>query len=168
MPENIFFTTVKITLNEAGKIQLKRSIKEHCVNIVQERMNNIQQAMRNAQESANSEEKSSVGDKYEVGRAMGHLELEMLSKQMDEAQHDLSIINALNPDLLHAEVSAGSIVVSDEAVFFILLGLGAMTINEQKIIVLSPVAPLSLSLLQKQAGDNFMFNKKTLAILDVF
>jgi transcription elongation GreA/GreB family factor len=168
MRENIFFTTMKITLSQARKIELKRSIKAHCTDLMQQRLNNIQQAMQNAQESANSEEKSSAGDKYEVGRAMGHLELEMLSKQLNEAEHDLSIINALNPDLLYDEVTAGSIVISDDVIFFILLGLGSITINDQKIIVLSPVAPLSMALLQKRRGDKFVFNKKTLTIQDVF
>ncbi len=155
-------------MTQAEKMQFKRSIKSHCTELIQQRLLTIRQAMRNAQESANSEEKSSVGDKYEVGRAMGHMELEMLSKQLDEAEHDMSIINAFNPDELYDKVSAGAVVASNEFTFFILLGLGAVSINNLKIFVLSPLAPVSAALLDKHKGDKFLFNKNTLLISDVF
>ena len=159
---------MKSNLTQIEKLNLKRSIKAHCIAVVQQRISTIQQAMRNAQDSANSEEKSSVGDKYEVGRAMGHMELEMLSTQLDEAEHDMSIIHAVNADMLHDQVSSGAVVISGELVFFILLGLGAIMVNNRKVIVLSPVAPLSHVLMQKYAGNKFIFNKKNLVIEDVF
>ena len=49
-------------------------LKNFALDLIGQRMTTAKEAMQQAQESANSEEKSSAGDKYETGRAMGHLQ----------------------------------------------------------------------------------------------
>ena len=51
-------------------IKVKTQLYDACLSAVQLRIDNAQQAMKAAQESRDNETKSSVGDKYETGRAM--------------------------------------------------------------------------------------------------
>ena len=153
---------------DAAKLVFKQALKQACLEIVNNRIANIEQAMLEARESANSEEKSSAGDKYETSRAMGHLAQEMQSKQLEDARQELELVNRLNAENLSSVVSTGSVVICKDYVFYISLGLGHTEINGQKIMLLSPKAPIANSLFQKRVGEAFTFNAKTVEILDVF
>ncbi len=158
----------KVISTKQQKLKLKLELKAACINILQQRIANARQAMQQAQESANSEDKSSAGDKHETARAMSQLDRDMHARQEAEAKQELQLINKLTIDTLHEIVKAGTIVICKEYSFFISLGLGALQIEQQKIISLSPLAPIAKILDKKKAGDNFVFNGKTVEILDVF
>ena len=150
------------------KLAWKQALKQACLNIIFERIAHIGQAMLEARESANSEEKSSAGDKYETSRAMGHLAQEMQSKQLEDAKQELELINRLTVDRLNAEAITGSVVICNDFIFYISLGLGHAQMDEQKVMLLSPKAPIANLLFQKKAGESFKFNSKQIQILDVF
>jgi hypothetical protein len=150
------------------KRAFKIAIKNQCAFILQQRINALGAAMQSAQESANNDDKSSAGDKYEVGRAMGHLQQEMLAKQLDDATGELALVNSLNPEVFCTTVSKGAAVICNGLFFFVAIGLGNVVVNNQKVIVLSPIAPLAALMLDKRAGDSFSFNKNEVKILDVF
>ena len=155
-------------LTKEQKLERKQQLKDNCVKILEQRINTINQAIKEAQEAANGEEKSSAGDKYETSRAMGHLSQEMHSNQLEQAKQELAIINTLNTETLHDKAGFGALVICKDLAFFIALGLGTTEVNGQKIVLLSPQAPIANSLHHKKAGDSFVFNTKTTLILDVF
>lgn len=150
------------------KLAFKSAIREQCLTVMQERFRTIQAAMEEAQDSVNNEDKSTVGDKYEVARAMGHLQQEMLVEQRDKASDEIALISALHTEILCNIVTTGAVVVCSDYIFFIVVGLGTITVDGKKVTVLSPVAPLALSLFDKKSGDSFQMNKNTVQILDVF
>ena len=154
--------------SEIEKLAWKQALKQACLHIIFERIANIEQAMLEARESANSEEKSSAGDKYETSRAMGHLAQEMQSKQLEDARQELELINRLSSDKLSNEATTGSVVICHDFIFYISLGLGHTHVGEQKVMFLSPKAPIASLLFQKKAGESFNFNSKHIQILDVF
>jgi transcription elongation GreA/GreB family factor len=155
-------------VTEAEKLAWKQQLKGVCTSLLHSRIANIEQAILEARESANSEEKSSAGDKYETSRAMGHLAQEMQSKQLEDARQELEFINRLNIDVLCSSVSNGAVVICNSFIFFVSVGLGQTQFNNQKIIFLSPKAPIATSLYQKKKGECFVFNGKTIEILDIF
>lgn len=150
------------------KIAWKQALKNACIQLLHARIANIEQAMLEARESANSEEKSSAGDKYETSRAMGHLAQEMQSKQLEIAKHELDFIDRLNTTSIFASVSPGAVVISTDIIFYVSLGLGNTEVDGHKVMFLSAKAPIATLLHQKKAGDVFMFNKKSIRIIDVF
>ena len=153
---------------EIEKLAYKHALKQACLKIIFERIANIEQAMLEARESANSEEKSSAGDKYETSRAMGHLAQEMQSKQLEETKQELDLINRLSDDRLTSEAITGSVVICNDFIFYISLGLGHAFVGAQKVTLLSPKATIATLLFQKRAGESFNFNLKQIQILDVF
>lgn len=158
--------TKQLTIEQ--KLKLKQQLKTACSDILQQRIFNAQEAMQQAQESANSEEKSSAGDKHETSRAMSQLDRDMHAKQEAEAKQEMQLLYRLNADVLNDNVKAGTVVICKDHSFFISLGLGTIQIEQQKFISLSPKAPIAKALDMKKAGDHFLFNGKTIEIMDVF
>jgi len=153
---------------EEQKLAWKQKLKDACVKMLHERMAHIEQAMLEARESANSEEKSSAGDKYETSRAMGHLAQEMQSKQLEDARQELDLINRLNTTVIYTSISTGAAVICNNFIFYISLGLGQTEVEQHKVTLLSPKAPIATLLHHKKKGDSVILNEKTIEIIDVF
>ncbi len=123
-----------------------------------------EKAMLDAQEAANSEEKSSMGDKYETGRAMSQLARDMSAKQVFENKQELANLLKLENTKTDKTIVQGSVVMANGKVFYIAVGLGVIDFNGMQVTVLSPKAPLANLMLGKKAGDTFELNKKQFAI----
>jgi hypothetical protein len=155
-------------MTAAEKIAFKNKLKQWAVDAIATRIATSGEAMTQAQEAANSEEKSSAGDKYETGRAMGHLQKDMHARQLAEAVKELAALQAIPTDTLHADARPGALLLGDDIAFFISTGLGKQVIDGQTVIFLSPQAPLAKSIQGKKAGDQVLFNKAAASIRDVF
>ena len=145
----------------------KTSLKEHCIAIITDRIDGIVRGMAEAQLAANEETKSSVGDKYETARAMNQLEKDMLARQLAENKKELAAMMEVDVTGEYDEVKAGSLIRSDDIYFFILGGLGKMTVEDTTVFVISPNAPLAGSLMGKKTGDEIQFNRQTMEILEL-
>jgi hypothetical protein len=155
-------------MNEQEKFIFKNKLKQFCSNLINQRIEAAKTAIENAQQSANNEEKSSAGDKYETGRAMGHLDREMHSRQLNENLKELSTLHAINTDVIYDGVVSGAFVKCSNISFFIAAGLGKQTIDGDTILFLSPNAPLAKLLQYKKAGEQFLFNGKDILIDEVY
>ncbi|RAJ88102.1 hypothetical protein CLV59_101867 [Chitinophaga dinghuensis] len=149
-------------------MEFKANLKRIGESLIQERIAATKLAIDNAQEAANSEEKSSVGDKYETGRAMGHLQKDMFTRQQLENKKELEQLQKVNVNTIYSGVQTGAFVKCADYAFFIAAGLGKQLLDGQQIFFLSPGAPLARLLLHKKKGDHFLFNKQEMTILDVF
>lgn len=150
------------------KLSYKKKLHQHCITIIQKRINAAKQSMQNAQAAANNEEKSSAGDKYETSRAMSHLEKDMHARQLAANQNEIAVLLAVACNKIHTSVTTGSIVDCNGLTFFIAAGLGKISFNGGTIYVLSPNASVAKSLLHKVAGNKITFNNKEIIIKNVF
>lgn len=149
-------------------IAFKTMLKKAGELLITERIAMTKSAIDNAQEAANSEDKSSAGDKYETGRAMGHLEKDMYARQLAENIKELDKLQKVNTDIIYTAAQTGAFVRCPTHSFFIAAGLGKQVIDNETIFFLSPDAPLAKLLLHKKAGDNFVFNKMDTVILEIY
>jgi hypothetical protein len=149
-------------------IAFKTSLKKAGKLLITERIAMAKSAIDNAQEAANNEGKSSAGDKYETGRAMGHLEKDMYARQLAENIKELDKLQKVNTDIIYTIAQTGAFVRCSNHSFFIAAGLGKQLIDDQPIFFLSPYAPLATLLLHKKAGDSFLFNKMDTVILEIY
>ena len=155
-------------MNEQEQILFKDQLKQYCRSLIEQRITAAKTAIANAQQAANGEEKSSAGDKYETGRAMGHLEKDMYACQLAENIKELAALDAVNSHLIYDHVTSGAFVQCGEVSFFIAAGLGKQILNGKTIFFLSPHAPLAKTLQEKKTGNNLFFNGKDIAITGVF
>jgi hypothetical protein len=155
-------------MTDPEKIFFKNQLKQAAIALIGQRINAAKQVIDEAQQAVNQEEKSSSGDKYETGRAMGHLQKDMFARQMAEQLKELAALHAINTDRVYAGVTTGAYIKCQGIGFFIAVGLGKQIIDRQIIFFLSPHAPLAGSLQQKKAGDQFLFNSVLTTIADVY
>jgi transcription elongation GreA/GreB family factor len=155
-------------MTEQEMIAFKTGLKQVAEQVINERIEMARAAMDSAQEAANSEDKSSAGDKYETGRAMGHLEKDMYARQLAENVKELDKVQKVNTEMIYPAAQVGAFVQCGEYAFFIAAGLGRQVIKDQQVFFLSPDAPIAKILFNKKPGDHFLFNKKETLILAVF
>jgi hypothetical protein len=155
-------------MTDHQKIFFKAKLKDFALDLIGQRMTAARHAMQQAQESANSEEKSSAGDKYETGRAMGHLQKDMHARQLAASANELAALHAVNTESIYPEGRIGAYLQTEDLGFFISAGLGKQTIDGQTILFLSPQAPLAKLLQGKKNGDTIVFDKRQLTVKAVF
>ena len=137
------------------KIQLHKA----CVTISLDKKETVIKAMQAQQDAANNETKSSAGDKYETGRAMAHFEQEKLAIQFKQVSKQEKLLSAINPKVNCKKVESGSLVKTNTAMYYVAVGIGEVELNNQKVYVISPLAPLTQKILGLKAGDDVVFNK---------
>lgn len=155
-------------MTQQEMIAYKTSLKNAGLLRMEERIAITKAAIANAQEAANSEDKGSAGDKYETGRAMGHLEKDMYARQQAENIAELDRLKKVNTDRIYTTAQTGAFVRCADQSFFIAAGLGKQVIDQQLIFFLSPLTPLAKLLSGKTAGDSFLFNKMDVTILEIY
>ncbi len=123
--------------------------------------------MEELKSSAESEGKSSAGDKHETGRAMVHLEQEIIQRQLSEVMHQLTQ-HLYTKNIIPSEVvQNGSLVQTDKGYYYLSVGLGRIHWNDQEIIALSSSSPFGQALLGKKAQDVIVVNKNAFRIVSV-
>jgi len=148
-------------------LNTKSRLLGHCKEIVKARLFNAEDAMNRAQESANDNEKSSAGDKFETGRAMGHLEKEMYARQYQKALHDLQKIESLDSKAMTTEVSLGSLVEMGSKFYLIAIGIGKVILDDKEYYVLSDESLIALSIIGKKKYDSITINDNRMQIADI-
>ena len=148
-------------------VALKAKAYTACQQFAHTRIRAIQEAMVSAQASADEETKSSAGDKYETGRAMMQLELEKLNSQLQDALQLQQVINQIPPEQHSPTCRLGSVVVTDQGIFYISISAGGLTIDEHKVFAISPQSPMGLCLLNQSAGHQFPFQGKSFTVQQV-
>ena len=155
-------------MTRADKIAFKDSLKQFCITLVEQRIQNGKALIDNAQQAANSEEKSSAGDKYETARAMGHLEKNMHTRQLVENIKDLANLQLINTHETYDVATAGAFIQCSNISLFIAAGAGKQLFNGEPVLFLSPAAPLAKLVANKKVGDSFIFNGTSAVIADIF
>jgi hypothetical protein len=136
--------------------------KQLVLNFLREKLLNqfdiCRKEMALAQESANSEEKSSAGDKYETGRAMGQQQRDFYAKRLEEAALQIALFDVFTNLAPSGRVQAGCLIEAGDHLFFLGSGLGLVNLpTGRKVICTTVDSPLGKSLAGKKAGDEFLF-----------
>lgn len=146
---------------------LRTALFKLCSAYVNQRIQAAQEAIQAAQESAQAEEKSSAGDKYETGRAMAHLETEKAMLQWHEANRLKADLEKVARQPVSDSVGLGSIVVTNNACYYVSIGAGNLRVDGVDYLALSPASPLGQRLMKRKAGDRLLFQNKSYTILAI-
>ena len=149
------------------EVTVKKQLFEACFQYVEERLLRLNTAIADLEDALKLETKCSMGDKYETGRAMLHLEFEKLSAQHEETQKLKKTLSVLSPQKMHQEIGFGSVVKTEAANYFIAIPAGELEVDREKFYAIGANAPVAKTLFGKRAGDKFIFNAKQLKVLEV-
>ena len=150
------------------KQEIKEELIESCREFIYQRLMVSEKALSNINDSKHSETKSSVGDKYETGRAMLHFEEDKHHKQLAEAKKVKMILDILDPEKVYERIAFGTVVYTDNGNYFISISAGRLIVDNVKYFAISSKTPLAQSLVGKTANDQVTFNEKPIKILSFF
>jgi len=146
---------------------MKTKIYNAILGILEGRIKEAQKAVDAAIESKLNETKSSVGDKYETGRAMMQKEQEMNEGKILKAELLIQQLKHVYKAETSSQISAGSLVSTEVAYFFVGVGIGKLSIDESVVYAISVASPVGQNLLGLSEGENFDFNGFSLKILKI-
>jgi len=152
----------------ADKIAFKNLVKSECIKQIEQRIKNAKAAIAQAQDNANSNDKSTAGDKYEISRAMGQLDSDMNTKQLNEAEQELNFLEKIDVSGLTDAIKIGSIFELSGILFFVAIGLGPLKIGDKKVMVVSSKSPFYENIKTMQAGQVFELQDNMDEIKTVF
>jgi len=153
---------------ETDKIPGREEILAKVRALVQEKATAARYAMEQAQASANSESKSSMGDKYETGRAMAQLDRDLYAQRYDQILQDMEVLDRIA--LVSQEsptARLGSVVETTVGVVFLSVSLGLSEVSGCKVMVVSVQSPLGRLIVGKAAGNAFQFQGKQHKVISV-
>lgn len=142
----------------AQEEEVKKQLYQTCMAMVEERIAAIQQRLMAIEESRESETKSSVGDKYETGRAMLQQESENLGRQLQEALTTRGALERIPVSNPTDRVVAGSLVLTSQGAYFVAIGLGKVRLGSKQYYCISPQSPVGQLLIGKQPGEVVTLN----------
>ncbi len=131
------------------------------------RLREIMYAMTQAQEAIESDTKSSAGDKYETSREMIQQDLNRYQQQLIQAKKDAVVLQKIELEP-KPEVSLGSLVVTDQANYFIAISLGKQQIDGRDYMIISASSPIGQLLIEQELGYTLQFNGRSQRILALY
>lgn len=135
--------------------------------LLRQRLEDMEQHILTVQQSANQESKSSMGDKYETGRAMAQNEVFMLRTQQENLRQELGKFESTDFSFPRKECAAGSLVRTGNGWFLLSAALGKISFSGQVVMCVSLESPLGKALLGKRKGESFSVNSKEGHVLEI-
>lgn len=139
---------------------IKQQILQHLFVLTDKRIESIKQSIQLAKESRDNETKSSVGDKYETGRAMVQFEIEKYQVQAVKAENQKNDLAKIDCQKNFNKVEFGSLVYTTQGNYFISIAFGKIVVNEIEFFCLSLASPIGKLLHTKTTGDKINFQQK--------
>jgi len=118
----------------------------------------LEQTIVSAKQSRDNETKSSMGDKYETGRAIIQFELEKNIIQLNKTRKLKAELLKIDLHKKYKKVEFGSLVATDKDTYFISIGTGKIKTNNNNYYCISQASPMGRTLFNKKEGDYFKFN----------
>ncbi len=146
----------------------KQQLYQHCQEQLKQRLEQLESRFADLDRALTQETKSSVGDKYETGRAMIHQERDKLLQQKAVVLQQQQQLAAITPVSETTIVRLGSVVVTSDTQFYLAIGLGKLTVDGEVYYALTGASPVGQLLLGKAAGASFEFRGKRYELLEVF
>ncbi|WP_374398936.1 hypothetical protein [Flavobacterium sp.] len=136
----------------------KQKIKSHYQNLLSEKINELRFMISDLAQDAQNDAKGSAGDKHETALSMMHLEQEKLNQKLAEIIGQKNSIDKIDAGAIHTKVALGSLVQTNEMLFYISAALPKIQLENKTIIAVSPQSPLGSQLLGKSVGDVIAIN----------
>ena len=136
----------------------KQKIKSHYQNLLSEKINELRFMISDLAQDAQNDAKGSAGDKHETALSMMHLEQEKLNQKLAEIIEQKNVVDKIDADAIHNKIALGSLVQTNDMLFYISAALPKIQLENKMIIAVSPQSPLGSQLLGKSVGDEIVIN----------
>ena len=145
----------------------KQKIKSHYQNLLSEKINELRFMISDLAQDAQNDAKGSAGDKHETALSMMHLEQEKLNQKLAEIIEQKNVVDKIDADAIHNKIALGSLVQTNEMLFYISAALPKIQLENKAIIAVSPQSPLGSQLMGKSLGDEVEINNNRFQIKSI-
>ena len=118
-------------------------------------------------QDAQNDAKGSAGDKHETALSMMHLEQEKLNQKLAEIIGQKNSVDKIDAEAIHTKVALGSLVQTNEMLFYISAALPKIQLENKAIIAVSPQSLLGSQLMGKSLGDEVEINNNRFQIKSI-
>jgi transcription elongation GreA/GreB family factor len=146
---------------------VKNIILKKLNELVGSRLEAVRKSIEDAIESRDEETKNTMGDKYETGRVMVEMEMDKLQEQLDQLIKQKKVLSNLKSDAVLDHVDFGSLVQTNLGKYFVAVGLGMLTIDNEKIYCISLASPVGQAIRDKKAGETVNFQGRDIKIIKI-
>lgn len=146
----------------------RKELKQFVLSKLNVQIEQLQNQITDLTQDAQNDAKSSAGDKHETGLAMMHIEQEKRSHKLSQLIQLKQLAAQLPEEKLHNKIAIGSIVRTNQAIFYLSIPLPQFTYQNKTVYCISAQAPLTQLLLNQHVGSKITFNKITYEILEIF
>lgn len=146
---------------------MKKIVLKKINELVGSRLESTRKSIREAIESRDEETKNTMGDKYETGRAMVEMEMDKLHEQLDQLVKQKKALSNLKSDTVLDHVDFGSLVETNLGKYFVAVGLGMLTVENEKIYCISLASPVGQAIRDKKAGETVNFQGRDIKIIKI-
>ncbi|WP_424492700.1 transcription elongation factor [Salinimicrobium sp. GXAS 041] len=147
--------------------ELIHKLKTAAGNYVEDRIQRIHTAIADLEDALKLETKCSMGDKYETGRAMLHLEFEKLSAQLEQYSRLKKTLTFIKEKQTSEKVEFGSVVKTEKVNYFISIPAGELEVEGEKFYAIGAGSPVAQAMTGRSESEEFTFNGITNKILKV-
>ncbi|MBB5436823.1 transcription elongation GreA/GreB family factor [Pedobacter sp. AK017] len=145
----------------------KGIVYQLCLDFIKQRIQTAETALAQAREASNDDTKSSAGDKYETSREMMQQDIDRNKRLLMDAQENMKTLEAIGQATASDTVSGGSLVYTDEGIFYISISAGQLHAGGKTVFAISAASPIGKLMLGKKKGDDFSFNGKKYLLNEV-
>ena len=114
---------------------VKELICNELISIQTKKIKSLELLINSTKESRDTANKSSAGDKHETSRAKIQTEIDNYSRQLDLAIKNLHTLKQLDNSKKYNHATKGSLITTDNGIFFISIGVGKLEIKSNKYFV---------------------------------
>jgi transcription elongation GreA/GreB family factor len=145
-------------------MEVKESIYRQLQEMLTAKIEVTTAAISSLRIAKNSDTKSSAGDKYETGRAMMQMELDKEEQQLNQTTRLKNELAGINLEKKHSQVEFGSLVETNQGIYFISIPVGKVTLADRDYFVLSLASPIGKLLEGKKIGEKAIFQGREFLI----
>jgi len=148
-------------------MNFKQKIHHQYSLIVQDKIDAFRDMISALTEDSKNDAKGSAGDKHETALSMMHIEQEKLNRKIQEFLDQKSVLDKIDPKATHQKIALGSVVQANGIYLFVSAALPKITIDDIKVLALSPQSPLGMKLIGQEVGYSFEINATTYTIQSI-
>jgi hypothetical protein len=136
---------------------IKELICDDLIFIQKQKIKSLELLINSTKESRDTANKSSAGDKHETSRAKIQTEIDNYSRQLNLAINNLYVIEQLDNSKKYNLVTQGSLITTDNGIFFISIGIGKLEIKSNNYFIISLLSPVGSVMKGLSKNETFLF-----------
>jgi transcription elongation GreA/GreB family factor len=145
----------------------KATILEHCIQVLQQKINMLENEQADRLEDAAAQGKSTAGDKHDTALAMAHIEQAQQAQVLQEWRRQVAMLSQPDWQVHKNEITSGCYVVTNKNHYFIGVALGKIEIENTTILSLSPASPMGQRLKGHKMGDSITWGADSFKIISI-